>query len=494
MSFTLQGDYNTADVKIDKELVEEECLEQIQEMIDHEAFKGDNDVAIMPDTHWGAGAVIGFTMPLKNRVCPNTIGVDIGCGIYAAKVAGSTMSLEDEETLEELDEKIRERIPMGFNTHDRTDYHMENDFPWEKCQEKVEKFNENSELPDVEVEYGPEYFHNMLERIGYDTGRAINSVGTLGGGNHFIEIGVSQDTGDVWCIIHSGSRGVGARIAEYWQDKATELRKIERIREEVEGLANRGPESSYSLLQYVKFSPEDSNEEILDWLNGAKGESFKKNEKIREDFEGEEIEEVHDTLRNIMPDKQESKNTDLDYLEGEEATGYVRDMIFAQTYASESRKQMMYQVMKSVDDVEGKTHGEGLVDALKNQERIESVHNYIDFTDQTIRKGACSAHVGEKIVIPFNMNYGTLIAEGKGKEDWNGSAPHGAGRAMSRTAAKEQYDAKDMKEQTEGVYMSKNPVDETPKAYKDPEVVEEAVGETAEVVDRIVPKLSLKAE
>jgi Uncharacterized conserved protein len=320
-------------------------------------------------------------------------------------------------------------------------------------------------------------------------------MGTLGGGNHFVEIGESQETGDTWCIVHSGSRGVGARIAEYWQDKATELRKIESIRNYMKGLSNGTAgmykKELYNIMNYVKFDATDSNQEILEWLNGAKGESFKKKEKIREDFEGEQIEEIHSTLRNLMPDKQESDNTDLDFLEGEEATGYIKDMIFAQTYASESRKQMMASVVQSFWDVEESeevTAPHGTVD------EIESVHNYIDFTDQTVRKGACSAHEGEKIVIPFNMNYGTLIAEGKGKDSWNHSAPHGAGRAMSRTTAKEKYSTEDMEEQTEGVYMSKKPVDETPKAYKNPDLVEDAIGETAEVVDRIKPVLSIKAE
>jgi len=325
-------------------------------------------------------------------------------------------------------------------------------------------------------------------------------MGTLGGGNHFIEIGESQETGDTWCIIHSGSRGVGARIAEYWQNHATEIRNIQSIRDYMKVLTRQIVDGENTdLTQYIKFDRENSDEEILDWLNGAKGESYKKKEEIKEDFEGEAIETVHERLRGLQVTDGGDRNTDLDYLEGEEATGYIKDMIFAQTYASESRKQMMVSVQEAVSETTGtekmykkmQTTGNTSVVA---DEMIESVHNYIDFTDQTIRKGACSAHVGEKIVIPFNMEYGTLIAEGKGKENWNGSAPHGAGRAMSRTEAKNRYSKEDMENQTEGVYMSKNPVDETPKAYKKPEMVEEAIGETAEVIDRIKPVLSIKAE
>jgi len=481
--FQIEGDYNTAEVKIDENLVEEECLNQIKEMMDNKAFEGDSNVAIMPDTHWGAGAVIGFTMPLKNRVCPNTVGVDVGCGLYAANLGNANL-----DDLESIDEEIREKVPTGFNVHNRQDYHFKKDFPWEKCREKAEKFNKNSNLPGIDTSYGMDYFNNLLDKIGYKTGRTINSMGTLGGGNHFIEIGESQETGDTWCIIHSGSRGVGARIAEYWQDKATEIRNISEVRDRSHAVivGNDGEtDHEVNLFNYTKFSEDDSDEEILEWLNGAKGESFKKKDKIKEDFKGQEIEAVHNALRRLMPDHREDKrNNDLDYLEGEEATGYIKDMIFAQTYASQSRKQMMHNVIESFNE---------LMKPIRPKEDVESVHNYIDFTDQTIRKGACSADKGERIVIPFNMSYGTIIAEGKGKEDWNGSAPHGAGRAMSRTEAKNRYSEEDMKEQADGVYMSKNPVDETPKAYKDPELVLNSI-ENVEVLDRIKPVLSVKAE
>lgn len=481
-SFELEGEYNAASVKLDETLVEDECLQQIQDMTDGEAFEGDNDIAIMPDTHWGSGAVIGFTMPLKDKICPNTIGVDIGCGMYAANLGKLDVDINEEDTLEELDREIRERVPMGFNVHDRTDYHFKNDFPWERCQIKLEKFNENSDLADIDTEYGIEYFKDLINRIGYRTGRTINSMGTLGGGNHFIELGKSQKNGDTWCIIHSGSRGIGARIAEYWQDEAVESRRRKILIDKCNTIKMPNGDSVYP---YVKFNSADGGITRMAWLQGAKGESFKKEDKIREVFDGEEIQEAHNKLTELMPDTYDL-NEDHAYLYGSEARQYIKDMVFAQTYASKSRKRMMHRVTEAFHEVGGRLP--------LYAELIESVHNYIDFEDQTIRKGACRAHEGEKIVIPFNMNYGTLIAEGKGEESWNRSAPHGAGRAMSRTAAKDKYSEEDMGEQTEGVFMSKKPVDETPKAYKEPEMVEEAVGETAEVVDRIVPFMSLKAE
>lgn len=477
MSHHIIGEFNTADIKLDEEFIEEECLEQIRSMADSEAFEGDGDIAIMPDTHWGSGAVIGFTMPLKNKVCPNTIGVDIGCGMYAAN-----LGKHEDLDLEELDEEIREKIPMGFNVHDRTDYHFKDDFPWERCKEKAEEFNENSDMPDIDTDYSIDYFKELLKKIGYKTGRTINSMGTLGGGNHFIEIGESQEHGDTWCVIHSGSRGIGARIAEYWQDEAVESRKRKMLLEKCNTIKMPNGDSVYP---YVKFNKADGGITRMAWLQGAKGESFKKEDEIREVFDGEEIQEAHNKLIELMPDKYEL-NEDHAHLCGNDAREYIKDMIFAQTYASESRSQMMRKVTEAFQEVND--------EVPLYTDLIESVHNYIDFEDQTIRKGACRAHEDEKIVIPFNMSYGTLIAKGKGKESWNRSAPHGAGRAMSRTAAKEKYSEEDMKEQTEGVYMSKNPVDETPKAYKDPEMVERAIGETAEIIDRIKPIMSLKAE
>jgi len=489
--FNIDGEFNTATVMLDEKHIESECKDQIQDMVDHPAFEGDNDVKIMPDTHFGAGAVIGFTMPVKNRIVPNTIGVDVGCGMYASQLDVPSFDTSDEEVLQVIDDNIREYVPMGFNIHDRSNYHMKDDFPWATCQRRLDNFNENTDF-DVDADYNIDYFKDLLERIGYDTGRAINSMGTLGGGNHFIELGVSEKDGDVYAVIHSGSRGVGARIAEYWQDKASDLRNVNKLRAVMKAHEHVvvGGES-VDLSKYVKFSREDSDEEILDWVNGAKGESYKKKEEIRQDFNGEAIQEVHNHLKELNMNNISDRDNDLDYLEGEAAHGYIRDMVFGQVYASENRRQMMFQTQKAVQE------------AVKDVEdadleplgfSVESVHNYIDFEDGVIRKGACRAKENELVVIPFNMEYGTLIALGKGNSDWNSSAPHGAGRAMSRTAAKEKYDSSDMSEQIGDVFMSSKPLDEIPGAYKDPEVVQEFLDDSVEIVDRIKPFMSVKAD
>jgi len=462
MTFEIVGEHNTATVFTNQSRsdCEQEALDQIQEIVDNEAFVGDENISIMPDFHWGAGAVIGFTMPLNNRVVPNTIGVDIGCGMFAANFGD--VEIDD---LEVLDEEIRNRVPTGFDVHDRNDYHMIDDFPWDLCSRKLSTFSEQSdiEFPDPDDVYTDEYFANLCKEIGYDQGRAINSVGTLGGGNHFIELGRDENN-NVWCVIHSGSRGIGAEIAQYWQDRATD-------------------KMNYRAKQI------DIPESIGEYLS----ENWKpKAEKIRDEFSGEDIQDKFDEISQFIQktkNAESNRNTDLDYLEGDEARGYITDMIFAQTYASVSRKRMALGVAKALAYV---TNDEK--EYLYRKDDIESVHNYIDFNDATIRKGACRAHADERLVVPFNMKYGTIIARGKGSDEWNASSAHGAGRAMSRTAAKQKFSDDDFSSQTEGVFMSKQPTDEIPGAYKSPEDVEEALGGNVEVENRIKPFLSIKAE
>lgn len=455
----IHGDYNNADVKTDS--LEEGAIDQIRTMTNAPAFEGDGDISIMPDAHWGSGAVIGFTMPVKDRVVPNTIGVDIGCGMFAVNFGELSI-----ESIEQLDEQVRERIPTGFDVHDRNNYHMKNDFPWHECRRKLRSFNEQTDFDiDVDsVEYGIDYFTDVCGKVGYDVSRAINSVGTLGGGNHFIEFGRSSR--DLWVIIHSGSRGIGASIAQYWQDKATEAMNKRAMETEI-------PES------------------VEPYLN----DNWKPNaSKIRGELDGEDIQAKFDEVSMFIQKTRESeqhRDTDLDYLEGEEAHGYIIDMIFAQTYASVSRREMMRSVDAALDEV---NHGTQLNSTPWRYEEVESVHNYIDFMDATIRKGACRAHEGERLVVPLNMKYGTLICEGRGEDSWNNSSAHGAGRAMGRREAKRRFSDEDFDEQTDGVFMSKKPLDEIPGAYKDPEMIEEALGESVTVVERVEPFLSIKAE
>lgn len=507
----IDGEYNTADVKA--ESLDEATVEQIQVMVNSEMAEGDSDVAIMPDAHKGKGSVIGFTMPFKDRVAPATVGVDVGCGLTAIRLPGNP-DLDDWDLREEVDEAVRERVPVGFDVHDDTDYHMVDDFPWRRCAKKLEKFKETTgfdpqgnkafsgyegtptfEGTDIPL-YGESYFVDLLKRVEYDSTRAINSVGTLGGGNHFIEIGEDPDATEdpYWAVIHSGSRGLGAAIAEYWIERAGKIRNATDVREYFRSLPDE-------YRTYLKFDVDAvSDENLLDWVQGGMGEDFVAYDLLKDEYaetDPEKIGEISDALKGAL-DHIEPGEDPTAYLEGEEAHGYIVDMVFAQTYAQESRNQMADSVVNAWFDVLDPEipESQAVEHAETYSDYIESVHNYIDFRDATIRKGACRAHEGERVVVPMNMKYGTLICEGKGDPDWNDSAPHGAGRDMSRTEAKQEFEQDEFEEEMAdaGVYLSEHPLDEAPGAYKDPEDIEAAIGPTVEVKRRVKPLISIKAE
>lgn len=418
---------------VDEEVVEEGRLAQIEALIDHEAFDG--PVRIMPDAHRGKGSVIGFTMPLGDRVVPNVVGVDIGCGMEAARL-GPDLPVEGDK----LDEAIRARVPMGFGPDglqapDRGYYHVKNDFPWETVNETLEAFVESAAGGYVgemrtfleEGGYDIDYFKELCaERAGrassyFDTKTAISSVGTLGVGNHFVEIGRSTETGEYWVVVHSGSRGLGANTASYWQERAHRLRdgRADRAREHLSQYPDR----------YLNFDRESvSDRDLLEWLTGGKGRDFVNYEALKAEY-GEsdpgEIERIGDELKGAIPDP-DADGDDLDYLEGGEAAGYLIDMIFCQRYAAESRKMMT----RAVADALG----------VEIDEEITSTHNFVDFRDHVIRKGATRSYEDERVILPFNMRDGILICEGKSNPEWNCSVAHGAGRVMSRTRAKDEFD------------------------------------------------------
>jgi len=452
-------------------MFDDSCLEQIETMVNEPAFIGDDDISIMPDGHKGSGAVIGFTMPLKERVCPNTVGVDVGCGMYAVNFGQPDIDIEDDDVLSELDSNIRDHVPTGFDVHDETDYHIVNDFPWGKCKRKLKAIDQNIgiSLPDADVY--DEYFKDMCDRVGHDVVRAINSIGTLGGGNHFIELGTDSN-GDLWTVIHSGSRGPGAAIAQYWQDKATE-HTFERLS------TVEIPESE---VQY--FDGDAIRKQADGTFVASPGELSIDRESILADYEGEAIDGKFGQLKSFM-NAGKSDSSPFDYLAGDEAAGYIVDMIFAQTYASVSRQLMASSVQESIESM--------VKQSPLVYDSIESVHNYIDFEDATIRKGACRAYEDERLIVPFNMSFGTIIASGRGKPDWNKSSAHGAGRAMGRTEATNRFDDDQFDEETSDVFMSERPLDEIPSAYKDARRVESALADSVDVVDRIEPVLTVKA-
>jgi len=480
MTIELSGEHTTAEVLVDDEsLVENSALEQIQTLVDHEAFT--EPIRVMPDTHWGAGAPIGFTMALPDRVVPNIVGVDVGCGM-AATTLGPDLPLSDPER----ERRVREAVPMGRSVHDYDDApHLIDEFPFERANEVFERFDaayrERFDRPIDPIEfafdgYDGEYFKSLCDRVlsrkRQGIGHVIRSAGTLGGGNHFVEFARARESGDHWLVIHSGSRYLGLAVAEYWQERATHYRNADAIRAAI-------PEGHE---RFLKFDPETiSDADLYAWVTGGMGESHIRKEAVREQFEGGEIEAAFERLSSIEPDPDD-RNTDLDYLEGREAHGYYVDMLFAQQYARWNRELMSDAICEvlGVDPVD----------------RFQSVHNYISFEDTTIRKGATPAHEGQRLVIPFNMAEGSVLARGKGNPDWNETAPHGAGRRMSRREASDRATVADLAAEMNGVYSEsivESVLDEAPMAYKDAERIAAALEPTARIIDWLDPVHNLKA-
>jgi len=431
--FEVTGKYTTAKVMIDD--VEESCVAQINHFVNHPAFT--NPIAIMPDTHAGKSSCIGFTMPMSNRLIPNVIGVDIGCGMLSMNI-GKSLPL----SLELIDHKIRQRVPFGASVHDKALIKMEDGFPWHTVNTLVQKFSlayqEKFKVNIAKPHYNMSWFMGKCEKI-RDGGlrRFVNSIGTLGQGNHFIELGLS-DNGDYWFTIHTGSRNFGKCICEYWQ-----------------GIASKS------------FNKE------------THAEHLQKIEDLKNTLKGKELFEAIKTLKALRKPGIDMKG--CEWLEGENAHGYLFDMIFAQIYAEENR----LHIAQIICDVLG----------VKPTDTIETVHNFIDFRDFIIRKGAVRSYTGERFILPFNMRDGILICEGKSNLEWNYSAPHGAGRLMSRGQAKREINLEEFKDQMKDIYSTSvgtGTLDEAPGAYKPARIIEEAIGPTATIIGRIKPILNMK--
>lgn len=437
----IRGKYTIAKITIDN--VEQECIDQVYRMVNNPAFTG--SVIIMPDTHAGKGSVIGFTMPLGEKIIPNVVGVDIGCGMLSFNVGKSVSENKDE--LLRLDEKIRNVIPMGNNIQQRSavpSKYFEKNFPWKEATDIAKnfvveynrKFGTNFEY----VEYTYDWFVDKCKSVGMRQDAEM-SIGTLGGGNHFIEVGKSVNTGDIWVTVHSGSRNFGLKVCEYHQNNAKKILEDKR-----------------------KVVLRDRIEEIK--------ETFSSNEIAAE---------IKKAKKELGLDFTDININGMESLEGQDAMNYFLDMIFTQVYAKFNRKRMSENILKVLgSDV---------------KEEVECVHNYINFDDMIIRKGAISSYVGEKMIIPFNMADGLLICEGKSNVDWNNSAPHGAGRIMSRGEASRTVDLDKFKFRMKGIVstsVGKSTLDEAPQVYKNPKMIEEAITPTAKILDRVKPILNLK--
>lgn len=382
-----KGQFTSAKVFTDQ--IEEEAVQQLYNLMNSPVFEG-SVVRIMPDVHAGAGCVIGFTAPLTDKgVVPNLIGVDIGCGVCSLNLQTDTMSFE------KLDKVIRKEVPNGFGTHDR---HKDRN-----TELVYSKLVASTSYKNFEKEVT-----NIISVTNQDAGRVWKSIGTLGGGNHFIEVN-KEDNGNLWLTIHSGSRNFGLRIATHYQSIASKQ------------------------------------------LN-KKGE----------------------------------KNS-LDYLTGDEYSNYLEAMKVAQTYAKLNRFCILYQIILGLK-LDPKILFQG--------ELIESVHNYISFKDNIIRKGAISAHKDERVIIPWNMRDGLIIGTGRGNEDWNWSAPHGAGRIMGRKAAKKALSLDEFKETMKDVWSScvcNDTLDEAPMAYKDHTLIQQYIEPTIIIDKTLKPVYNFKS-
>jgi len=426
----LKGKYNK-DCKIFVDEVEQEAISLIQSILDKQVSDG-VPVRIMPDVHAGKGITIGFTMPMTDMLSSNYVGVDIGCGMLSAKFDGQT-SMD----LEKVDIAIRENVPMGFNTHTERIF---NDIPFDQVQRIADDFTKNYNVKFgtsyVAPTYNEKWLDKKLKDIKIDPVKFWMSIGTLGGGNHFIEIGKSDVSNSYWVTVHSGSRNFGLKIADYWNNVANGK---------------------------VKVAPKEYNEALDKVLQNTfpKSDIPKKIKELKESF---------------------GLGIDKEFLQGDNLMGYLYDMIFAQQYATWNRETMMYSIKNALK-------------IKKFDEVINTVHNFVDFKDFVIRKGAVASYKGEKLIIPFNMRDGILICEGKSNADWNNSAPHGAGRLMSRSKAKESVDLKDFQKTMKDVYSTsvcKSTLDEAPFAYKSSEMIEKAIEPTATILEKIKPILNIK--
>ncbi len=384
----LQGKYATA--KVFTDVVDNESISQVINLLNQPYIEGSR-VRMMPDIHAGAGCTIGTTMTIKDKICPNLVGVDIGCGMETIRIKETHIEPQ------KLDKVIRSGIPSGF-----------------EIRKKAHRFAKDIDLSEL----------YCAKKVNLD--RAYNSIGTLGGGNHFIEANQDED-GSIYIVVHSGSRHLGLEIANFYQ------------------------EAAYKAL--TSYSKEEIEAKIAE-LKAAGRQK-----------------EIQSVLKQLKA-KHSPVPKPLAYVEGELFEAYLHDMWIAQRFANLNRQAMMDTIVKDM--------------GFHVVEQFTTIHNYIDEKNMILRKGAVSAQAGEKLLIPINMRDGSLICVGKGNGDWNYSAPHGAGRLMSRSAAKQTFTVSEFKKEMDGIYttsVGRSTLDECPMAYKN----------MADIVDNIEPTVTIEA-
>lgn len=401
-----------SDLKIFTSNIEEQATQQIDLLLQQEPFKNCK-VRIMPDVHAGKGCVIGFTADLGDKVIPNIVGVDIGCGMLCVELGKVDIDLE------KFDKVVNDYIPAGRNIRELN----------------IAEFDSINEL----------YCLRELK----ETKKFNRAIGTLGGGNHFIELDIDVDE-NKYLVIHTGSRNMGKQVAEYYQNLAIELCS--------------GKEEMFEKKEYIIRTYKEQ---------GRKSEIQKA------------LKELEKEYKNNKPKLPK----ELCYLEGKYRDMYLHDMKICQEYAVENRRWIANEIIINAFGIKSD------ISFMKNH--FTTIHNYISFDDNIVRKGAISAKKGEKVLIPINMRDGSIIAKGKGNEDWNNSAPHGAGRIMSRMKAKETFNLEEFKESMQGVYSTsvvEETIDEAPFVYKPMQEIIDNIQDTVEIVKIIKPIYNFKAK
>ena len=431
----LQGKYST-DCKIFTDNVEEEAVELIQSLLDQRPFEGAH-VRIMPDVHMGKGITIGFSAPLGKYVNPNHVGVDIGCTV-------STMELDNvvpEERYAEFESLVGAAIPTGFHINE-SDMIDKNDFFAFLNAEYKQVMNDFPEMVCPVDTIDETFIKKFLIRIGMDTHTFYRSLPSLGGGNHFLEYGETDD-GRGFFTAHCGSRNLGVKVCSYWLRKANEHNHAVSA------------EDNQKIVEAVKASCKDRTQ----W--------------------GRLIAEAVAKLRDdsFIPG----------YLTGGYLKGYLSDMVITQAYARYNHIMIHQKVKHILEEAFG----------IHTVNEIYTTHNYIDFKDHPmLRKGAIRAYKDELCIIPFNMRDGLAICRGKSNEDWNYTAPHGAGRILSRTAAKQQLKLEDFQNSMKEVYSTTvctGTIDESPMAYKPMDEIVRLIEPTVDILYFVRPKINIKA-
>lgn len=399
--FEIKGKVNTAVCYAT--VAEGSAIEQIRRMCDYDLTAGSR-VRIMPDVHYGKGCTIGTTMTVTDKVCPNIVGVDIGCGMY-------TVKLEEKELDFEKIDAAAHYIPSGMNT-------------WEG---RIERFDMT----------GLKCYRSI-----HDSRRLERSLGTLGGGNHFIEIDRASDC-TYFLVIHSGSRNLGKQVAEIYQQTAIDL-------------------------------------------HSGKEEYFIRREEIISTYKAQgkraEIQATLKALKKAYDGREPEVPEDICWLYGSFLEDYLHDIEICQRFARRNREKMAEIILERT--------------GMKSAESFHTVHNYIDTDEMILRKGAIAAHSGEKVLIPINMRDGSVIAVGRGNAEWNYSAPHGAGRVISRLKAKEEISLEDYKSAMKGIYttsVNQSTVDEAPMAYKSIDEIIGVIKDSVDVIDIMKPVYNFKA-